>query len=305
MARNVLIPIVVLLAPLGCAGQNAQVNRIQGEKQELISTVEKERADKKALQQRTASLEARLDQSEKEIARLTGRKSNWDDSSLRSASSKSSSANNPSQANTKSPKTLSGDTKLLPAEQPLLWKAPKEIPSSSTKPATKPPGEKTSESSSKVTPTVRGLSQRDPRLQYDAATDTARYQMEITFEENGAGLTAQGRKRLDDLASWLKADATKELRVLVSGSSTGMKKPKAGDEKPRFANDRQLGAARAGAVADYLDRHGIFADRLVVLGSGSPQFDPEVTSTSPVQIYLADAKAAVMGLVPKQPALRR
>src|SRR5207249_6832884 len=118
MARSILILIVVSLVPLGCAGQNAQVNRIQGEKQELISTVEKERADKKALEQRAASLEARLDQSEKEIARLTGRKSNWDDGSLRSASSKSSSASTSSSAITKSPKTTTGGTKSTPPDQP-------------------------------------------------------------------------------------------------------------------------------------------------------------------------------------------
>jgi outer membrane protein OmpA-like peptidoglycan-associated protein len=168
------------------------------------------------------------------------------------------------------------------------------------------PKDRKSEVGAKVTPSLRALAQRDSRLQYDAASDTARYQMEISFGDNDAELTADGRKRLDDLASWLKAEQTRDLRVLVSGSSSGMKKPKSGDDKPRFANDRQLGAARAGAVADYLDRHGITADRLVVLGTGASQLDlGESTSSGPVQIYLAGAAAPVMGLVPKRPALRR
>lgn len=287
---------------VGCAAPNAQATRLQSEKQELVSAVEKERADKKDLEQKAASLEARLDQSEKEIARLTGRKSNWDEGDLRSASSKNSSA--PASSATK--KLPAGAKQNAePIEQPLPWRALRNTqPSVEDKPS--PLRQKRQAGvEAKPIPTVRSLAQRDSRLHYDAATDTARYQVDIPFEESGAGLTAEGRKRLDDLASWLKAEQTKELRVLVSGSSTGMKKPKAGDDKPRFANDRQLGAARAGAVADYLDRHGITADRLVVVGSGGPKLDIEETSTSPVQIHLADAKAPVMGLVPKQPALRR
>jgi outer membrane protein OmpA-like peptidoglycan-associated protein len=76
-------------------------------------------------------------------------------------------------------------------------------------------------------------------LQYDAATDTARFQADISFDGNGSGLSADGRKRLDDLASWLKAEQTKELRVLVSSSSTGTKKSK----------DRDLATARARRLA--------------------------------------------------------
>ena len=93
--------------------------------------------------------------------------------------------------------------------------------------------------SSKVTPSLRSLAQRDSRLQYDAATDTARFQADISFDGNGSGLSADGRKRLDDLASWLKAEQTKELRVLVSSSSTGTKKSK----------DRDLATARARRLA--------------------------------------------------------
>ena len=283
----------------GCAGPNAQVSRIQSEKDELISTIKAQKDEKEALERRAASLEQRLDQSEKEIVRLTGRKSTWDEGT-RSASSKNASA---PITKTKQPPPLLQEEKETPAEK-LPWCSP------AAKPSTTPPKETTkaenaTRTSSKVTPTLRSLAQRDSRLQYDATTDTARYQLDVPFEENGAGLTAEGRKRLDDLASWLKAEQTKELRVLVSGSSTGMKKPKAGDDKPRFANDRQLGAARAGAVADYLDRHGITADRLVIVGTGGPSKPLEETSGSPVQIHLAPPTAAVLGLVPNQPALRR
>lgn len=293
---------------LGCAGPSAQVSQIQSEKQELISTVKAQKEEKEALQQRAASLESRLDQSEKEIVRLTGRKSNWDEGT-RSASTKNLPL--PLGKGRGEGLTAPKEDEKEPATEKLPWRSPAGIRSSSVpKPSTTPPKEpakagNTTRASTKVNPSLRSLAQRDSRLQYDAATDTARYQLDISFEDNAAGLTAEGRKRLDDLASWLKAEQIKELRVLVSGFSTGMKKPKAGDDKPRFANDRQLGAARAGAVADYLDRHGITADRLVIVGTGGPQGPLEETSGSPVQIHLAEASAPVLGLVPKPPALRR
>jgi len=284
---------VALCLAAGCAGPNAQVSQIQAEKEELISTVKAQKDEKEALERRAASLEQRLDQSEKEIVRLTGRKSNWDEGTRVGQA--------PPAAKSKD---RQAQPDLQPAADKLPWRGPK------VKPSTTPPKEpikpeSPTRTSSKVTPTLRSLAQRDSRLQYDAATDTARYQLDVPFEENGAGLTGEGRKRLDDLASWLMAEQTKELRVLVSGSSIGMRKPKAGDDKPRYANDRQLGAARAGAVADYLDRHGITADRLVVVGTGGPSLALEETSGSPVQIHLAEPTAPVLGLVPKQPALRR
>lgn len=288
-----------LFLAAGCAGPNAQVSQIQSEKEELISTVKAQKDEQEALERRAASLEQRLDQSEKEIVRLTGRKSTWAEET-RTASSKNSAA---SSASSKPSTPLSTPAKEPPAEK-LPWRSPVTRPST-TPPKESPKLESPTKASSKVTPTLRSLAQRDSRLQYDAATDTARYQLDVSFEENGAGLTAEGRKRLDDLASWLKAEQTKELRVLVSGSSTGMRKPKPGDDKPRFANDRQLGAARAGAVADYLDRHGITADRLVVVGTGGSGHVLEETSGSPVQIHLAESSAPILGLVPKQPALRR
>ncbi len=299
-ANLVLITLAAaLILTAGCAGPNAQVSQIQSEKEELISTLKAQKDEQEALQRRAASLEQRLDQSEKEIVRLTGRKSPWAQET-RTASSKNSAS--PSDNSKPSP-PLSVPERDSPAEK-LPWRSPVTKPST-TPPKESPKLESPTRTSSKVTPTLRSLAQRDSRLQYDAATDTARYQLDVPFEDNGAGLTAEGRKRLDDLASWLKAEQTKELRVLVSGSSTGMKKPKPGDDKPRFANDRQLGAARAGAVADYLDRHGITADRLVVVGTGGPSLAIEETSGSPVQIHLAPPDAPVLGLVPKQPALRR
>ena len=282
MPRKSAIVLLALSIASGCAGPSAQVSQIQSEKQELLATVKNQKEEQEALRQKAASLEQRLDQSEKEIARLTGRKSTWDEGT-QTASTKSSTA----------PKKEVGQAQ--PASEKLPWRAPAAVPTKS-KPTTTPPQEPTKSGSTKistqVTSSLRSLAQRDSRLQYDPATDTAHYQADISFEASGASLTAQGRKRLDDLASWLKAEQTKELRILVSGSAAGTQKPK----------DRELAAGRASAVVDYLGRHGINADRLAIV---DPQKPLGETSGSPVQIRLADSSAAILGLVPKQPALRR
>jgi outer membrane protein OmpA-like peptidoglycan-associated protein len=279
--KSAIIVLVALSIACGCAGPSAQVSQIQSEKQELLAAVKVQKEEQEALRQKAASLEQRLDQSEKEIARLTGRKSTWEEGT-RTASTKSCTV----------PKKDIGQAES--ASEKLPWRAPATIPTKS-KPTTSPPIEPTksgSTNTTQVTSSLRSLAQRDSRLQYDPATDTAHYQADISFEASGASLTAQGRKRLDDLASWLKAEQTKELRILVSGSGAGTQKPK----------DRELAAGRASAVVDYLGRHGINADRLAIV---EPQKTLAETSGSPVQIRLADSSAAILGLVPKQPALRR
>ena len=293
--KSAIIVLLALSIASGCAGPSAQVSQIQSEKQELLAAVKVQKEEQEALRQKAASLEQRLDQSEKEIVRLTGRKSTWDEGT-RTASTKS---NLPLPLGEGRGEGVTAPKKDLgkapPAAEKLPWRAPAAIPTKS-KPTTTPPKEPSksgaTKTSSPVTSSLRSLAQRDSRLQYDAATDTARYQADISFEENGSVLTADGRKRLDDLASWLKAEQTKELRILVSGSAAGTKKP----------NDRNLAAGRASAVADYLGRHGINADRLAIVDTQKPLAE---TSGNPVQIHLADSSASVLGPVPKQPALRR
>jgi len=295
--KSAIVVLFALSIASGCAGPNAQVSQIQSEKQELLATLKVQKEEQEALRQKTASLEQRLDQSEKEIVRLTGRKSTWDEGT-RTASTKSNSTNLPLPLgkdrgeSVTAPKKDKG--KAPPAAEKLPWRAP-ALPAN-TKPSATSPQEPnqsgSTKTSSNVTPSLRSLAQRDSRLQYDAATDTARYQADISFDGNGPGLTADGRKRLDDLASWLRAEQTKDLRVLVSSSSTGTKK----------RSDRDLATARANAVTDYLTRQGIAEDRLILVAA---QKSVEDAPGSPVQIRLADSSGSVLALVPKQPALRR
>ena len=92
--KSAIVVLFALSIASGCAGPNAQVSQIQSEKQELLATLKLQKEEQEALRQKTASLEQRLDQSEKEIVRLTGRKSTWDEGT-RTASTKGNSANPP------------------------------------------------------------------------------------------------------------------------------------------------------------------------------------------------------------------
>jgi hypothetical protein len=73
-------------------------------------------------------------------------------------------------------------------------------------------------------------------------------ELPLAFQGPSATLTAEDKRRLDDVARLLKSKEAKELRMVVSGGSEA----RAGDGK------------QAQAVVDYLDRHGIARERLLV-----------------------------------------
>jgi outer membrane protein OmpA-like peptidoglycan-associated protein len=282
---------------LGCAGPNAQVNQIKADNEKLLSTIKTQKEEQEALLKKAASLEQRLDQSEKEIVRLTGRKSAWDTES-RTASSKNSALPVPSTGSASGPKEGKPEILAVPGrEEKLPWRSPASSTGPSQTPSKEPAASGPVKAASTPTASLRTLSQRDPRLKYDPATDTARYQQEILFEASGSALTTVGRKRLDELASWLKADQTKELRVLIAAPSTGEKEP--GTKATQDSH-----SARVAAVADYLGSRGISEDRVVLVGPGSPARLLEGPPSGPVQIHLAQSSAPILGQVTK-PALRR
>ncbi len=295
---------LVCVFSLGCAGgPSAQVTSCQAEKKELLAAIEQERAASKGVKERAAALEARLDQSEKEIARLTGRRSAWDSDSPRSASTRNSTDKAPSaNSATKTSPSDKSPAETLPWRPhrdgaPVEEPKPKQPANAVTKPKV----------SAQAKVGLSALAQRDSRLEYDPATNTARFNVDVAFDAGGAALTAEGRKELDELARWLQSEQTRELRVLLAGSSSSAKKPQPGEDGPRFASARQLGAARAMSVADYLDRHGIHESRLAITGSGARIAGSEAVSPGQdtVQIYVAEADSPMLGFAPSRPNLRR
>ena len=60
---------VLSVAVLGCSGPGAQLASCQQDKDQLLATIRQQRDANRQLQDKLASLEGRLDQSEKELAR--------------------------------------------------------------------------------------------------------------------------------------------------------------------------------------------------------------------------------------------
>ena len=282
------LPTVALAALFsGCSGPNAQVARCQSEKQELLAVIEQEKVRGKQFEERALALESRLDQSEKQLAQLVRPGARFGDDEPRTASSKAARPLDPAHPAPPLPAAPVREPKPGASSPPAASprSAVREMKLSA--PAVGPAGEGGA---------LASLAERDPRLVFDPSSGTARFKIDIPFDADGAGLTGEGRKRLDEVAAWLKSPQTSHLRILVAGHSSGRRKPPAGAEVPRYDNDRQLGAARAMAVADYLDRRGIKEDRLAVIGSGAKSSPSAGSAPGAVEIVLSEPEMPMAGL---------
>ncbi|HEX5106645.1 MAG TPA: hypothetical protein VFV87_22650 [Pirellulaceae bacterium] len=68
--RRLACPFLLLLGVAGCAsGPNEQLMSCQKDKEQLLATISQQREANRAMHEQVASLETRLDQAEKELAR--------------------------------------------------------------------------------------------------------------------------------------------------------------------------------------------------------------------------------------------
>ena len=264
----------------GCSGTNKQLAAVQEDKEQLLATIREQRETNRALHGQVASLETRLDQAEKEIA-------------SRGGGTRVSSRPEPSPP---------VKTESLPWRSPVDSKAP-----SSAKPAGRLPTDSGGRASSKLPAStavsLAALAGRDRRLQYDPQSHAARFDTPIAFDGNTAALSAEGKRQLDEVARFLKSEPARELRIMVAGYAAGRPSSTAplADGESRPTSARQLGAARAQAVADYLDRHGIAQERLAITGAGSRGVQNDLaTNSGGVQIYLLEPETTVVGWEPPE-----
>jgi outer membrane protein OmpA-like peptidoglycan-associated protein len=252
MRRAILLACAGLA--VGCAGQNAQLTTCQTEKEQLLTTIRGQRETTRTLSEQVASLETRLDQAETELARAGG-------------------------GNTRLSSRPSAAPPAAKAES-LPWRPPAKA-----EPKAKASENRQSRSGA-AGANVSGesrlldLARRDGRVKYDASARAARVDVPVTFSEQQATLTAEDKRRLDDVSKLLRSDEARDLQIMVAG----------------------VEPARAQAVADYLDRHGIAQERLAVSGNASRKARE---SGSGVEIYLLDADAPLAGFVPQGEAKRR
>jgi len=262
------VPLVVLACALGCSGPGAQLTQCQSEKEQLLATIRDQRDANRQMHDRLASLESRLDESEKELAR----------------------ADRPATRIS----TRQDDSKRPVPDSQLPWKSP---PTSA--------GSTRTGGTTRSSGALSQLAANDKRLKLDPQARVAELDVPIAFEDHSAGLSAEAKRQLDDVARLLKSKDAADLKVLVGGFAEGHP-PKSG-EGP-FTSARQLAAARAQAVADYLDRHGIAEERLAVTGSGSrvaARIGASKAATSGVQIMVAERDAPLIGWGASGGTLRR
>ena len=71
MSSGTVVPALLLAALLlaGCSAPNEQLTSCQADKEQLLVTIRQQRDSNRAMQEQVASLESRLDQAEKELAR--------------------------------------------------------------------------------------------------------------------------------------------------------------------------------------------------------------------------------------------
>ena len=285
--RMIIVLLVPLAAATGCTGAGSQLATCQAEKEQLLATIRGQRETTRSLEQQVASLENRLDQSEKELARRP--------TDIRVSS-------RPAEPVSAPVAPLAPPTKATqrPSDS-LPWRAP-----TSTGEQKQPGAEKPHTSSKQPTAgaaTLLALARKDQRVRYDADSQAAKIELPVAFSELSATLTGEDKKQLDEVARLLKSAEARDLRIMVAGRSAGrLPTADAKADGERFASARQLGTARAQAVADYLDRHGIAQERLAVSATGVPAASG--AAVSPVEIYLLDRDAPVVGWEPGK-AVRR
>jgi outer membrane protein OmpA-like peptidoglycan-associated protein len=231
MARTIFASLLAVLACAGCSGPSSQIASCQADKEQLLATIREQRDANRTMHEQVASLEKRLDESEKELARRG------------TPGTKLSSA-----------KTIKDDK--------LPWRSPESSKTAGPRSASAPSS-------------LAALAARDERLKLDGQSGIASLNIDVLFAENSAQLTAAARRELDGVAKLLRSKEAAELRVTIAGS-----------------------AARAQAVANYLDSHGIAEERLAVASADSRVAASGVATngaTSGVQILLADPETPVIG----------
>jgi outer membrane protein OmpA-like peptidoglycan-associated protein len=238
------------LLTLGCSSPNSQLTRIQQDKEQLLVTIREQRDLNRTLRDQVTSLESRLDQSEKQLARIGG--------GTRLSSKPSSPL----------PPAIRTESVPPPRTEPLTWRAPSSKSGGSNSPASGDP-KLSGPSISSASGSLAALAQRDSRVQFDSRAGQARLEAPLAFDEKRGTLTAESKRQLDHVAKLLRTDEARDLKITVAGQGS---------------------TASAQAVADYLDRHGIAQERLSVSsGPGTSPAAARGDLSAGVQIYLTEA----------------
>jgi outer membrane protein OmpA-like peptidoglycan-associated protein len=179
------VALAICLGLIGCAGPNAQVRRVEGEKDELKAALRIQRDQNRAMQTQVAALEQKLDEAETQLAGGKPR--------TLSQNAPSSTVSTNLAANTRA------RPKPQAAEESLPWRPHRGATPANT-----------------VLPAIAQLARQDERIVVDPETGAGVWNAGVTFEPNKAALTPQGRQQLQDLAKVLhKSPATSRAQSVA------------------------------------------------------------------------------------------
>jgi outer membrane protein OmpA-like peptidoglycan-associated protein len=181
-------------AVIGCTTSNSQLATCQTEKEQLLTTIRSQRDTARALNEKLASVEGRLDQAEKELARTGG-------SGTRLSSV-------PARPNEPSPSAMKSDA--------LPWRSPAGKTDSPAQPEKSSPRPGITSTVSKPRGSLVALAKRDNRVRYDSATRAAEIDAQVQFENRSATISAASKRQLDDIARLLRTDEARDLPIVVA-----------------------------------------------------------------------------------------
>ena len=187
-----IIPLLLLgSALLGCAAPNKKLVQIQQDKEQLLAAIRDQRDKNRALEGQVASLETRLGQAEKELARAGG-----------------------------GTRISSRPAPMLPPakSEPLPWRQPASG-GSSKKSGIDPSNSKTSGPVLRsASGAIAALAARDSRLVLDRSTGQAQLAAPVAFDEQTGALTAESKRQLDQVSKLLRSEEARDLQVTVSAA---------------------------------------------------------------------------------------
>jgi outer membrane protein OmpA-like peptidoglycan-associated protein len=181
---------------LGCSSPNGKLTQIQQDKEQLLVAIREQRDKNRQLQNQVVSLESRLDEAEKELARGG------------SGTRMSARPKQPPSASSKS---------LPPARnESLPWRPPAGKTGESAPPAGR--GKLSGPALNPASGALRALAEREGRVHLDTRAGVARIDASLAFDEKTQSLTAESKRELDQVSKLLRTEEGRNLQITVSAA---------------------------------------------------------------------------------------
>jgi chemotaxis protein MotB len=144
------------------------------------------------------------------------------------------------------------------------------------------------------------LSKRHPAMEYDPRTGASKLDTDVLFDSAEARLRPEAHALLDEFAALLKSPEARGLRVMVVGHADDRRIVKS-ETRRQYPDNWHLSAARALAVAEYLEHAGVRENQIGIASFGRHQpVAPNTTAADRqrnrrVEIFVTAADVPIVG----------